>query len=68
MMPAFLIVYSRRSGAVSCQEFPSLVEATRERRRLDRQNSDPDREIVAVSSPSEESLKHTHSRYFAVSV
>lgn len=66
-MPAFLIVYNRRSGAVHCREFSSLVEATRERRRLDRENSDPDREIVAVSSPSEESLKHTHSRYFALS-
>lgn len=65
-MPAFLIDYNRRSGAVNCREFSSLVEATRERRRLDRENSDPNREIVAVASPDEESLKHTHSRYFAV--
>ena len=65
-MPAFLIDYNRRSGDVHCREFASLVEATRERRRLDRENSDPDREIVAVASPSEESLKRTHSRYFSV--
>lgn len=67
-MPAFLIDYNRRSGSVEWQEFPSLVEATQERRRLDRINTNPDREIVAVASENEESLKHTHSRYFAVNV
>lgn len=67
-MPAFLIDYNRRSGSVEWREFPSLVEATQERRRLDRINTNPDREIVAVASENEESLKHTHSRYFAVNV
>lgn len=67
-MPAFLIDYNRRSGSVSCQKYPSLVEATQERRRLDRANTNPDREIVAVASENEESLKHTHSRYFTVNV
>lgn len=67
-MPAFLIDYNRRSGSVQWREFPSLVEATQERRRLDRINTNPDREIVAVASENEESLKHTHSRYFAVNV
>lgn len=65
-MPGFLIDYNRRSGAINIREFSSLVEATRERRRLDRKNSNPDREIVAVASASEESLKHTHYRYFTV--
>lgn len=65
-MPAFLIDYNRRTGHVNCQEFPSLVEATRERRRLDRGNEDPEREIVAVASANEEILRHTHSRYFTV--
>lgn len=65
-MPAFLIDYNRRSGEVSCERFSSLVEATRERRRLDRENDDPEREIVAVASADEESLRHTHSRYFTV--
>lgn len=65
-MPAFLIDYNRRSGEVSYEKYSSLVEATRERRRLDRENDDPEREIVAVASADEESLRHTHSRYFTV--
>lgn len=65
-MPAFLIDYNRRSGEVSYEKYASLVEATRERRRLDRENDDPEREIVAVASADEESLRHTHSRYFTV--
>lgn len=63
-MPAFLIDYNRRSGRMTYRKFSSLVEATRERRRLDRENEDPEREIVAVASANEESLRHTHSRYF----
>lgn len=65
-MPAFLIDYNRRTGDVNLRKFPSLLEATRERRRLDRENADPEREIVAVASANEESLRHTHSRYFTV--
>lgn len=65
MMPAFLINYDRRRGSVDYTRFDSLVEATRERLRLDRENFDPNREIVAVASMSEQHLRNSHSRYFS---
>ncbi|RMB56382.1 hypothetical protein D9543_11300 [Corynebacterium macginleyi] len=64
-MSAFLIEYHRKKGTVRCEEFGSLSEATRERLRLDHFNTDPDIEIVAVASASEESLRQSHSRYFS---
>lgn len=64
-MPAYLINYDRLSGTVDCSRFDSLAEATRERLRLDRENTDPNREIVAVSSASEDLLRKSHSRYFS---
>lgn len=64
-MTAYLINYDRLSGAVDCRRFGSLAEATRERLRLDRMNSDPNREIVAVASASEDELRRSHSRYFS---
>lgn len=64
-MPAYLIRYKRRSGHVDYVRFESLQAATRERLRLDRRNDDPDLEIVAVASDSEENLRQSHSRYFS---
>ena len=64
-MPAFLIEYHRKKGTVRCKKFDSLSEATRERLRLDRSNTDPDVEIVAVASANEENLRRSHSRYFS---
>ena len=64
-MPAFLIEYHRKKGTVRCKKFDSLVEATRVRIRLDRMNTDPDLEIVAVASANEENLRWSHSRYFS---
>lgn len=64
-MSAYLIKYHRRSGKVEFSEFRSLLEATTERIHLDRTNNDPDLEIVAVASQSEESLRQSHSRYFS---
>ena len=64
-MSAFLIEYHRKTGSVRCKQFDSLSEATRERLYLDRFNTDPDVEIVAVASASEENLRQSHSRYFS---
>ncbi|GAA1471008.1 hypothetical protein CFELI_14000 [Corynebacterium felinum] len=64
-MSAFLIKYHRLMGTVQCEKYDSLSEATRERLRLDKFNTDPDLEIVAVASASEENLRRSHSRYFS---
>ena len=64
-MPAFLIKYNRKSGAVEVSRFESFLEATSERQALALLNEDPDLEIVAIASRDEESLRVSHSRYFA---
>lgn len=64
-MTAYLIQYHRLTGKVSYEEFNSLRDATLARLRLDRTNEDPDLEIVAVASESEEHLRVSHSRYFS---
>ncbi len=46
------------------EQFATLREATVERLKLDRRNNDPDLEIVAVASASEDHLRISHSRYF----
>lgn len=64
-MSSYLIKYHRRSGNLDIFEYESLVEATLKRLELDRVNTDPDLEIVAVASESEEHLRQSHSRYFS---
>lgn len=64
-MSSFLIKYHRRSGHLVLEKFESLVEATKRRLELDKENNDPDLEIVAVASQSEENLRESHSRYFS---
>ena len=64
-MTAYLIKYQRRTGAMDLEQFDSLREATVARSKLDRTNADPDLEIVAVASASEEHLRVSHSRYFS---
>ncbi|AKV59431.1 MULTISPECIES: hypothetical protein [Corynebacterium] len=64
-MTAYLIKYQRQTGMMALEEFDSLREATAERLRLDRLNTDPDLEIVAVASESEDHLRVSHSRYFS---
>ncbi len=64
-MPAFLIEYHRPSGRVSCERYDSLLEATRERLHRDKENFDPDLEIVAIAAADEASLRVSHSRYFS---
>jgi hypothetical protein len=66
-MRNFLVVYNRRTGERTLQEFPEGFgrEAIRERfvqERLHRAN--PDIEVVVLGSASREELMKTHSRYF----
>ncbi|WP_244977391.1 hypothetical protein [Corynebacterium lizhenjunii] len=46
-------------------KFDSLREATLKRLELDRTNDNPDLEIVAIASESEDHLRQSHSRYFS---
>ncbi|WP_368266257.1 hypothetical protein [Corynebacterium ulcerans] len=64
-MSSFLIKYQRRSGVLDIQTFDSFVEATKMRLKLDKENHDPDLEIVAVLGESEEHVRKSHSRYFS---
>lgn len=64
-MPAFLLKYHRRSGKVEVSKFASLLEATKQSLVLDRINDDPELEIVAIASCSEQNLRYSHSRYFS---
>ncbi len=66
-MENFLVIYNRRTGKSSVQEFPagSGRQAVRERFAQERlHRGDPDVEIVVLSSSSREELMQTHSRYF----
>ncbi|KAB1640571.1 hypothetical protein [Gulosibacter chungangensis] len=66
-MSSFLIVYNRRSGHVKMRRFDgksAAREALLERFRLEKSIEDPDVEVVALNSDSEETVRKTHSRYF----
>ncbi len=64
-MPGYLIEYNRRSRSLNVTKFDSLLEATLKRLELDRTNDNPDLEIVAIASESEDHLRQSHSRYFS---
>lgn len=64
-MKAFLIRYERPTGELEVTPFDSLVNATAERLKLDRANSNPHLEIVAVASENLEHLRVSHARYFS---
>lgn len=63
-MPGFVIEYHRKTGAVTCDKYRDLYEATVERLRRDKLRTDMDVEIVSLSADSEETLRRSHSRYF----
>jgi hypothetical protein len=66
-MENYLIVYNRRTGHSDVREFPagSGREAVKERFTQERlHRSDPDIEVVVLSSGSRDELLQTHSRYF----
>jgi len=63
-MKTFVISYRRTTGAVEYTEFADFAEAFKLRHRLESENSDPDVEIVALTSKSLDMIKQTHRRYF----
>jgi hypothetical protein len=66
-MRNFLVIFNRRTGANSVQEFPAGCgrEAVRQRFVIERQHrDDPDIEVAVLGSGSREELEKTHSRYF----
>lgn len=68
-MSGFVIRYHRPSGLHEVREFPGADghrEAMRFRLQLEAEREDSDWEIVSLNSASIETLRKTHSRYFAV--
>ena len=64
-MPGFLLQYHRRSGEVHVEKFDSLKQAIQKRVALESNVTDDDTEIVVIGSPDEQTLRESHSRYFA---
>jgi hypothetical protein len=66
-MPHWLIVYDRSQGELlRCCEFSDSQEALRERFAVERDNREKSwLEIVVLGGNSLETIKSTHSRYFA---
>jgi hypothetical protein len=65
----FLIEYDRPRGLiVELREFDDASQAVAEDARLklelDLKRQGIDHEVVVLDAPSEEALRHTHSRYF----
>lgn len=63
-MADFIITYKRNSGESFIEQFSDSTQALKERLRREAAIDDPDIEIAHISSPSLESLKESHSRYF----
>lgn len=64
-MPGFLIQYHRKSGEVHVEKFDSHKRAIQKRITLESNVTDDDTEIVVIGSPDEQTLRESHSRYFA---
>lgn len=60
----FLIFYKKSTGAVLVQQYPTSIDATRGRLKLDMLNHDDDLEIASIGAASLDSLTRSHSRYF----
>lgn len=63
-MPGFLIEFNRRTRERRVREFVDHTEAMQLRLQLEAARNDNDVEIAALISPSLETLRRTHSRYF----
>ncbi|MGP5584939.1 hypothetical protein [Corynebacterium casei] len=63
-MKTFVIRYRRTTGEVECTEFDDFADALKLRHKLEYENSDPDIEIVSLTSESLAMVKRTHRRYF----
>lgn len=67
-MSSFIVIYDRRKGLSRVAEYSGPDghrKAFAERLRLESENQDPNVEIVSLVSDSLDSIKRTHSRYFA---
>lgn len=64
-MPGFVIEFRRHTGARRVTEFANSREAMERRLQLEAERTDDDVEIVALISDSIDTLRQTHSRYFA---
>jgi hypothetical protein len=67
-MSSFVVRYDRRSGLSEVWEYTgpdAHRRAFAERLRLESESQDSEVEIVSLVSDSLESIKRTHSRYFA---
>lgn len=67
-MAGFVIEYHRPTGARRVHEFPGVDghrQALLKRLQLEASREDSDWEIASLNSDSLETLKKTHSRYFA---
>jgi hypothetical protein len=65
----FLIEYDRPSGSIiQFREFDAasqqLADETRLNLELDLKRQGVEHEVVLLDAPSQEALRHTHSRYF----
>jgi len=66
-MNNYLLVYDRRSGALTVEEFagPSgRAPALKARLQMERQPGHEDTEVVVIAADSQDDLKRTHARYF----
>lgn len=63
-MPNFVIEFNRKTRVRRVTEFGDARNAMLRRLELERDRSDENVEIVALTSDSFESLMSTHSRYF----
>lgn len=68
LMPGFVIVYNRRTGASEVTAYNAPTghrDALRRRLELEEQRTDADVEVVSLVSDSIDTIRRTHSRYFA---
>lgn len=61
----FVVEYNRRTRDCLLTEFASIKEAMRHRLNLEKQRTNLDIEICALSSNSPAGLTRTHNRYFS---
>lgn len=64
LVQAFVIEFNRRTRTRRVRELDDARAAIQYRLQREGERSDPDVEIVALTSTSLESLQRTHSRYF----
>lgn len=63
-MPGFVVEYNRRTYERRITEFATSREAMEHRLKLEKERTDKNVEIAALTSKSLDTIKQTHSRYF----